>query len=476
MGYFNIPGRSYIILILIILVIYLWQRDTTPDSGANTGYKEIRERGKIIALTDYSSTSYFIYRGQPMGFQHDLLKMLADHLKLELEIITCNDIRESFEMLNNGECDILAMNLTVTKERSKKMDFTDPISHTKQVLVQRKPKGWEEMSKTAVEDRLIRNQLDLGGKTVYIQKGSSFKNRLNNLSEEIGEHIHIKELDFPTEKLISWVAKGDLEYVVADENVALINSTYYPEIDIKTAVSFPQNLSWAVRKNSRKLLKALNKWIEEMKSSKQYAYIYKKYFVNRKAADLRMKSGYLSIAGGNISDYDDLIRRYSEEIGWDWRLLASLMFQESRFQPNAKSWAGAFGVMQLMPATAQKFGASESSPVEKQIEAGTRFISWLNEHFRDTIENPDERVKFILASYNAGLGHVLDARRLAKKHGKNPDIWKNNVDEFILNKSDPQYFNDPVVKYGYCRGEETYHYVYDIMERYKHYKNAIEAE
>jgi membrane-bound lytic murein transglycosylase F len=128
--------------------------------------------------------------------------------------------------------------------------------------------------------------------------------------------------------------------------------------------------------------------------------------------------------------------------------------------------------MQLMPATGARFGVSPHSSFKLQIKAGLRFISWLNDRFVD-IKNLEERKKFILAAYNVGPGHVEDARALAVKYGKNPNIWNDNVDEFILLKSKPEYYNDPVVKYGYCRGTETYSYVADIMDRYTHYQNLV---
>ena len=139
------------------------------------------------------------------------------------------------------------------------------------------------------------------------------------------------------------------------------------------------------------------------------------------------------------------IKKYSEEIGWDWKLIASLMYQESRFQPNVRSWAGAFGLMQFMPATASRFGIGPNSSNEQQIRAGVKFLMWLEEKF-DNIEDRDEKIKFTLAAYNVGLGHIIDARNLAEKNGSNPDNWDNSVDNYLLSKSDTEFYNDPVVK------------------------------
>jgi peptidoglycan lytic transglycosylase F len=444
------------------------------DPKGLTTLEKIKKRGKIVALTDYNSTSYFIYRGTPMGFQYDMLKMLAEHLGVNLEIIVSSDLEGSFEKLQKHDCDLIAINLTITKERTKLVDFTQPVIQTRQVLIQRKPDDWKKMTRREIDEHLIRNQLDIAGKTVYVQSGSSFIDRLHNLSDEIGDSINIVPIDnYETEQLITLVAKGEIDYTVADENVALINKTYYPQIDVKTAISFPQNLAWAINKESDDFSQEINKWLENIKGTAKYAVIYNKYFKNVKAAR-RQNSDYLSVTGGKISKFDEAIKKHSKEIGWDWRLLASMIYQESRFNPKIKSWAGAFGLMQLMPLTAQRFGASRYSSPEEQIDAGTDFIKWLDKQLIGKIPDEEERIKFILASYNVGLGHIQDAMTLAEKNGKDPYIWNDNVDYYVLNKSNPKYYRDPDVKYGYCRGQEPYDYVIAILERYEHYQNAIE--
>jgi membrane-bound lytic murein transglycosylase F len=200
--------------------------------------------------------------------------------------------------------------------------------------------------------------------------------------------------------------------------------------------------------------------------------IYNKYFHNQRAASM-VQSDYFAISSGKISAWDEAIKTYSEEIGWDWRLVASLIYQESRFNPKARSWAGAYGLMQLMPSTAVRFGVSRNSPPEEQIRAGIEFLKWLDDRFREQIPDDQERIKFILASYNIGPGHIIDAMSLAEKFGKDSKLWDHNVDEYLLKKSNPVFYRDPVVKYGYCRGIETLDYVNQVLDRYEHYRNII---
>ncbi len=439
---------------------------------AQSQYEKIKERGKIVAVTDYNSINYFIYRGTPMGYQYELLKRMAEDLELDLEIKVSNNIEESFRYLYEGETDLVALNLTVTKERKNEVNFTKPHNQTRQMLVQRKPAGWELMSKQEKEEHMIRNQLDLAGKTVYVRKNSAFIPRLENLMEEIGDTIYIIEKPMGVEKLISKVSEGEIDYTVADENMANVNETYYSNIDVSTPLSFPQNQSWAVRKGNDSLLKEVNRWLGEFKETLDYRHLYAKYFNNPYSAR-RVQSDYFALSSGRLSPYDEIIKEYSEEIGWDWLLLASMIYQESSFRADVQSWAGAQGLMQLMPATAKRFGVGYVNDPVENIRAGVRYIKWLEDVLENNMEDREERLKFILASYNAGLGHVFDARALARKYGRNPDRWDGNVDYFLLNKSDPVYYQDSVVAHGYCRGEEPYRYVTEILDRYDHYKNIM---
>ncbi|MDA3890251.1 MAG: transporter substrate-binding domain-containing protein [Salinivirgaceae bacterium] len=463
------------VFILFVSFAVLFSCNVVNDTSKSDSYDlpMIKKRGKLVAVTDYNSTSYFIYRGTPMGYQYDMLNLLAKHLDLDLEIVITNDLDDAFNRLNAYKCDIVAISLTVTNERKNILSFTEPIGQTRQVLVQKKPYNWEKMAWYNIEKQLLRNQLDLAGKSVHVMKSSAYVERLKNLAEEIGDTIHIVEVEhYEVEQLITLIDKGEIEYTVADEEVALLNQTYYPSIDVKTAISFSQNQAWAVNKNNKELLMEVNKWIEMISGTDLQAVIYNKYFKNKKASK-RNTSPYISLKGGKISIYDKYIKKYSKLIDWDWRLLASLIFQESRFNSEINSWAGAFGLMQLMPLTAKRFGASKHSSPEKNIIAGVKFIRWLNTQLKDMVKDDEERKKFILASYNVGLGHVLDARRLAEANGKNPNIWTDNVDFFILNKSNPEYYNSELVKYGYCRGIETFNYVKEVVARYEMYKEVI---
>ncbi len=435
---------------------------------------QIRVRGKLIAITGYSANSYFIYKGQTMGYEYELLNLLAQDLNLDLEIVIAHSMTGIFDDLNEGRGDIIAHNLIVTKPRRKRIAFTEYITTTRQVLVQRKPRNWRAMKLHEIDRHIITSPIDLIGKTIHVRQGSAYVERLKNLSDEIGGDIHIVEVpgDTSTDELIWQVAQGKIEYTIADENIAKINQSYYRDLDVRTPVSLPQRVAWAVRKSSPQLLAAVDEWIRKMKKKADYYVIYNKYFKNRFDFRRWIGSEYFSQTGGKISPYDSLLQVNTKKINWDWRLLASLVYQESQFLPFKKSWAGAVGLMQLMPKTAREFGARNLLDPQENIEAGTNYLHWLQNYWKD-IPDSSERVKFILASYNVGTGHVQDARKLAEKYGRNPNIWQDNVAFYLLRKSQKEYYDDAIVNFGYCRGEEPIRYVNEILQRYEHYRNLL---
>ena len=448
---------------------------TSGESAVSADFDQIKKRGKLIAVTDFNSTNYFIYKGEPMGFNYELLRTFADHIGIDIEIVTENHIEHAIDMLNSGEADLIAMGLTVNSTRRKEILFTESIDETRQVLIQRRPRSWRSMTAAAIDKKLIRNQLDIAGKTVYVQEGSAHAERMVTLGNEIGDSIIIVKVPFDSEQLIKSVAEGEIDYAVCDENVARVNATYFPQIDISTPVSFPQKLAWSLRKNnSELLLDELNSWIQAYKKTGSYALLHSKYYRNSRSGII-IRSDYYSLKTGKVSKYDDLIREFSDTIKWDWRLLASLIYQESRFDAGVESWAGAYGLMQIMPGTAERFGIDITVSPKNNIKAGVMNINWLHSIFDPKIEDENERINFILASYNAGPGHVLDAMKLAEKHGMDPQKW-TDVETWLLKKSEPRYYNDDVVKSGYFRGTESVAFVSEIRDRYEHYKNILPAD
>lgn len=225
---------------------------------------------------------------------------------------------------------------------------------------------------------------------------------------------------------------------------------------------------WLVNSSNGQLADALDRWLtadEVKKVGEEQALIFSARSVTR-----HVYSPVLNRAAGVISSYDHLFRRYAPVAQWDWRLIAAQCYQESTFDPNARSWAGAGGLMQIMPSTADMLGLQRSDiyDPERNVAAAAKYIAQLTKLFAD-VQNPTERIKFVLASYNGGHFHIRDAMALARKNGQSPYRW-TDVSGFVLRLSQPQYYNDPIVKNGYMRGSETVDYVEKIWSRWLEYR------
>lgn len=435
---------------------------------------EILDRGYLNAAVDYSSTTYFVHKGEIMGFEYEMLKRLEEYLNIKVNIIINPSIDSSFKMLNKGEVDIIAYPLTITKDRKKLIAFTEHYVSQAQVLVQRKPENWRDMKLHEIERTLIRDQVELIDEEVFVLNSSSYIDALEALSDQIGGDINILEEEpfIDTEQLIENVANGVYDYTISDENIARVNMAYYPILDIETPVSFPRRIAWAVRQNADELLDTLNVGIKNIKRDGTLKVLYDKYFNSSRQARVIARSDYSSFSGSKLSPYDDLIKQNAERIGWDWKLLAAMVYQESKFEPASKSWAGAQGLLQLMPATAREYGVTNRSNPAQSLRGGADYLLWLEKQWLSRVPKAEEQLKFVMASYNVGLGHVYDACALTEKFGGDPTVW-NEVSPNLLKLSQSKYYKDPVVKLGYARGSEPVNYVDEILQRYDRYKQLI---
>ena len=450
---------------LLLLLAVTGCRNHTGSQETEAGthdLQQIKDSGQLVVLTLYSSTSYFNYRGQEMGFQYELSEQFAKSLGVELKVKVARNVKDLIRKLQTGEGDLIAYTLPVTKEWKDSLLYCGEDVITHQVVVQRK----------GGRNKTLKDVTELIGKDIYVKPGK-YHERLVNLDKELGGgiHIHLVRGDsVSAEDLIEQVAQGKIPYTVTDNDIARLNRTYYPNLDIDLAISFDQRSSWAVRKDCPQLAKAASEWHKANSTSPDYKASTKRYFEISKSTP---HTPILSLREGRISHYDDLFKKYAKEIGWDWRLLASLAYTESNFDTTAVSWAGAKGLMQLMPSTARAMGVppGKEQNAEESIKAAVKYIGKTAQSFKNL--PPEEQVKFVLASYNSGIGHVQDAMALAEKYGKDKNVWKDNVEKYILLKANEEYFTDPVCKNGYFRGTETYNFVREITARYEQYKKKI---
>lgn len=439
------------------------------NDQARIDIDSIKRRGKLVAVTNFNSTDYYIYKGEPGGFTYELLKTFAKRIGTDLEIVTESNPEKAVDMLVKGEADIIAGSLPSAMQL--KVNLTSPVDQTRKILVRRKHGAIPALSGEVQQE--MRDQFSLEKGAVYLQSGYGEDVSLASVSSLAGDSVKILDAPYDQDKLVEFVADGIIDYAVCDENIALVNSTVYPGLDVSRHAGPVELTSWAVRsRHSDSLLLELNSWMASYKKTREYKFLYAEYFRNSRSGMI-IKSDYFTHNTGTISRYDAIIKKYSDRINWDWRLLASLICQESHFDPSVESAKGAYGLMQIMPETGERMGIDIKSSPENNIRAGIKYISFLHRIFERKVSDPNERINFILAAYNAGPGHVLDAMKLADKNGMDPEKWKDNVEVWMLKKSIPEYYNDAVVKSGFFTGKESVNFVAEILGRYEHYKNAV---
>ncbi|MDR2144942.1 MAG: transglycosylase SLT domain-containing protein [Tannerella sp.] len=423
---------------------------------------QIREKGELTVVTLNSSISYFIYRNQEMGYEYDLIADFARSQGLKLNIKVAENISRLEEMLQSKEADIVAYPVQMDNSMKQKVLFCGLEQQNHLVIVQRANR----------KDTIATDVTQLIHREVWVQNNTRYQDRLKSLNTELGGGIEIRNIvldTVTTEDLIDMVANGKIQYTVSESNLARLSKTYHSNIDINLRISFPQRTSWVVRKESPQLASAVNDWALNISVNTTIRAATKRYFEMSKNEhpDLDIPP----VKKGDISPYDDLFKKYAPQMGWEWQTLASIAYQESRFKTHLESWAGAKGLMGIMPRTARNFGFSPDSlgNPEISIRASVKILQYLQKIYSD-VENPDEKKKFVLAAYNAGNGHIDDARKLAEKYGADADIWDGNVAEYVRLKSEPEYYNDKLCRNGYLRGSETFNYVSEVINRSETYK------
>ena len=459
------------------LLFFCWaltscqNKSQNPDGEAVvdtlTMLQHVQERGVLRAVTNCEIINYNTEKPTPSGFEYELLSDFCKDNGLELEMVVNENLDSCFMLLDSCKVDMVAVGVGSNKDMKRRYLLTNPILMQRSVLVQRLPKDWNKMSTAnEVENQLLRSSVDLAGKTIHLPQGSHVVKLLEHLSDQIGDTIYIVECDsLNSVDLVKAVASGQIDYTVVEEYVARMASIGMKGLDTKLNVSVEQPLGWAIRNHEgdSSLLYALNSWVDGFEQRNVNRILAK--YVNKGNVFMTRKP-----SSGALSEFDGIIKKTAKDIGWDWRLLASLIYQESRFRNDLESEKGAFGLMQLMPVVMEKYGIDYDATPEEQLNAGGQLISFLDDCLENKVTDSVERVKFVLAAYNSGLGHVYDAQRLAQKYGKYPDVWDNNVDYFILNKSKKQYYNDTCCHAGYLRGTETYRFVEEVLDRFYQYQ------
>jgi membrane-bound lytic murein transglycosylase F len=412
-------------------------------------FHKVLKSGELTIITKNSANCYYLYQDQPMGFEYELAKAFADYLGVRLRVKIADQWEEMVPALMNGSAAVIAASTTITPARQEEVAFSNAYMQTRQHIITHR-------------NNLKINEIgDLTGHTVDVRKGTPYQHRLEELLKNGTDfEIQLHE-DEPTEELIQKVADGEIEITVADSYIALINQRNYPGAVVKAAISDDQMLGWAVHPQAQRLLEKINSFFKRIKASGKFDRIYNKYYGEIDDFDYVDLSVFHRRLKTRLSRYSPFIKAAAKKHGFDWRLIAAQIYQESHLNPRAKSHAGAKGLMQLLPSTAESLGVRDIyNPVEN-INAGVGHLRMLYDQFEDA--DGQDRILITLAAYNIGIGHIQDARSLAAKMNLDPERWSSLAKTLPLLTYQKYYKNSD---YGYCRGTEPIRYIKQIMIYY----------
>jgi membrane-bound lytic murein transglycosylase F len=419
---------------------------------------EIKQRKVLRVLTRNNPSTYFVLHGRIMGFEYDLAREFAERHGLHAEFIVVPTRAGLFSWLRQGRGDIVAAGITATQARGRRdLSFSRPYHYVSEVLVAR------------AADSTLSSPLDLAGRTIVVRQSSSYWETVETLRDG---GIDVELLPAPegleTEEIIDAVARGEYDLTVADSHLLNIELSWRDDIVDAFTLRDSVRHSWVVRQGDDELRAAVDSFFNAEYRGTFYNVTRGKYFGNSKRE--RTHATARSARTGTISPYDDLIRRYSGTYDFDWRLISAQAYQESRFDPSVVSFAGAIGLLQLLPRTAQELGFDDPRIPEQGVHAGVMYLRHLYDRL-DDVPDPEDRLRFALASYNAGFGHVSDARRLTAELGGDPDVWIGGVEDVMPLLMKREYHSR--TRYGYCRCLEPVRYVRLIGERYRAYSDAV---
>lgn len=429
-------------------------------------YAEIKRSGVLRLITSYSSSTYFLHRGIQAGFEYELVKDFAKENDLALEVVIIGENENPYDLLNTGAGDLIAASYTITEERREVVEFTRPYNLVDQLIVLSEELDEEPESIT-----------DLRTIPITVRRNSSYYVKLKELQEEgFDLTINVVSDDMDTEALLFQVANGTYEATVADDNFFEASNKYMNGLVKGPVIAENDTIAWALRKNAPDLESKFNKYLykhfrfNEDGIPKRSAFLNvlrKKYFKSSEPIEDYFSPDIETQGMAGISPYDSLLQVVASEFDLDWVMLTSIAAQESKFDPFSESWAGAVGIMQVLPRFSEIPIESLFDP-EINIREGARILKEQMEHY--SYMDSTTQWQFALATYNAGPGHVADARRLAIDHNDDPNEWES-VSKALLRLMQRKYYQS--ARYGFCRGIETVRYVNEITNRSNTYEAIL---
>ncbi|TDY01012.1 membrane-bound lytic murein transglycosylase F [Thiohalophilus thiocyanatoxydans] len=428
--------------------------------GDDAYITRIQEEGKLVVVTRNAPTTYYVGRDGDTGFEYELISAFAEELGVELELVMSDNPGNILGLVAEGEADIAAAGLTRTKQRQDRVLFSDSYQDvTQQVVCHRRgarPSGPE----------------DLVGLSIEVPAETSYVEQLNRLQEETPELAWEVHPEHNTEFLLEKVWKRKLDCTVGDSNIVAVNQRYMPELSVRFELSDPQPLAWAMPANADGLQDAVNDWLDQYEEEGQLQALINQYYGFIEVFDYVDTRAFRRKVERVLPQYQKLFQEAGKQYGIDWTLLAAQAYQESHWNRHARSPTGVRGIMMLTQITAKEVGIQSRLDPKQSIMGGAKYLANLRGRLPEAITEPD-RTWIALAAYNVGMGHIYDARKLARNQGKNPNLWHDFRDVLPL-LSQKKYYED--LRYGYARGSEPVRYVRRIRNYHDMLLQALKVE
>lgn len=459
---FNRLKRSAL-LFASVLLLSACQIESAPKSE----FEQIQERGVLRVGTLNNQLSYYIGPDGPAGLDYELARQFAEELGVKLEIKPAFRQADLFPALNKGDIDIIATGLNQTSQAVERFRPGPAYYYVSQQVVykkgQRRPRSLEQLIQyQASKDEAADEDTNAGAQTLQIVEQSQYVPTLTALKEQHPDLQFEIVGNADTRDLLKRVSTGELRFTVTDSVELSLAQRLYPDLALAFELTEDQPVSWFTRRSEDESLYAmLIEFFGNIKQSGDLALLEEKYIGHVEAFDYVDTRAFIRALDDKLPRWSPLFQKYSEE--FDWRLIAALAYQESHWKPKAKSPTGVRGMMMLTLPTAKSVGVTNRLDPEQSVRGGVEYLRRIVGRVPDSI-NEHEKIWFALASYNIGYGHMMDARRLTKSQGGDPDAWADVKDRLPLLRQ-KRYYSQ--TRYGYARGDEARNYVENIRRYYQ---------
>ncbi|MCK9454949.1 membrane-bound lytic murein transglycosylase MltF [Sulfurimonas sp.] len=447
---------SVVVFFAISFFVFGWLSHTAynPIHKIKTAsvLDEIKENKLLNVALLNSPSTYYIGPDGAKGFEYDILNAYAKHLDVDLNITMVNTTKEALELSKNPNIHITSASLAKTKIKEKNFNFGPSYFEAQQQVICYRGMLWSGKFPKSVED--------LAGLKIVVGEETSYSETIDSLLEDGFDINATYTSEYSTEELLAKVADNEIDCTIADSNIYALNQRYFPKIALAFSVSNREQLAWVLAPDSKELKDDMYSWLNGFNQSGEMARLKDHYYSFALFFDYYNTKTFYERIKTRLPKYKELFEKYAEKYGLPCSVLAAQSYQESHWNPRAKSYTGVRGLMMLTQATAKMLGVKNRLDPQQSIEGGAKHLSELLRRVPSDVEGED-RLKFALAAYNVGLGHIFDAQILAERMGLNKNVW-SDLKKVLPLLAQKKYYK--TLKHGYARGSEPVRYVDSIYD------------